>query len=391
MTLFARNTFFAAFIGISMAVVLVPSAFAQPIETPADFAVIMDYESGEVLFEKNARVPTAPASMSKLMTVAILFERLSNGSLSLSDKFSVSEKAWRTGGSKMWVRVDTEIEIANLLRGIIVQSGNDACIVVAENISGTEEAFAELMNAKAREWGLNDSTFANASGLPDPNQKMSTLDLAILSRKIIQEYGDYYSLFSESKFTWENIEQPNSNPLLSAFEGADGLKTGRTDESGFGLVGSAFKGDNRRILVVNGLDSARQRNTEATRLLRVAFNDFETKVFFAPEAVVGEAETFKGKSKTVPLVVKDQVDLLLHRSLHETTSAKIFYTGPVSAPISAGQQIGYLRVVTETGTGKEYPLYAGASVDEVGFFGKVSLAARKLFLKPERSSADSEQ
>lgn len=360
-------------------------AVAQPVKTTADFAVIMDYETGEVLFEKNARTPTAPASMSKLMTTAIVFERLKEGTLSLSDKFSVSEKAWRMGGSKMWVRVDTEIELANLLRGVIIQSGNDACIVIAENISGSEDAFAELMNAKAREWGLNDSTFANATGWPHPDHKMSTRDLALLARKIISEYSEFYQLFAETEFTWEKIRQPNRNPLLTVFDGADGLKTGRTDESGFGLVGSAIKGDARRILVLNGLESARERNSESARLLRLAFNDFGTKVFYPAESVVGDASVFKGKSKTIPLIVKDQVDLLLHRSLHDTTKATVVYTGPVSAPIAAGQQIGYLRVVAESGNGKEYPLYAGASVAEVGFFGKVSIAARKLFLKPDRS------
>lgn len=356
-----------------------------PLDTAADYAVIMDYRTGEVLYEKNARMPTAPASMSKLMTVAIVFEKLKDGSLSLDDKFDVSEKAWRMGGSKMWVRVDTQIPLLDLLRGIIVQSGNDACIVVAENISGSEEAFAELMNAKAREWGLADSTFANPTGWPDENQKMSMRDLALLTRKIINEYGEYYALFKEREFTWEKIRQPNRNPILDTFEGADGLKTGHTEESGYGLVGSAVRNDERRIVVVNGLSSERERATEATRLLRAAFNDFTSKTLYEPGDVVGDAMVFKGRADTAPLIVKEPVRLIVHRSKLDKTKASIVYEGPVPAPVRPDQQIGYLRVEVEGGAAKEYPLYAGRGVGELGVLGKIGLAAKTLLAKPAPS------
>jgi len=380
--------FFGFFFAAAAALLASLSAgAAQPLTTPAEYALIMDYRTGEVLFEKNARVPTAPASMSKLMTVAIVFERLSNGSLSLSDKFDVSEKAWRKGGSKMWVRVDTKIELKDLLRGVVVLSGNDACIVIAENISGSEEAFAELMNRKAREWGLNDSTFANATGWPDENQKMSMRDLALLTRKIIHEYGSYYALFAEREFTWEKIRQPNRNPLLDTFDGADGLKTGHTEESGYGLVGSALRGGERRIVVVNGLSSEKERSTESTRLVRAAFNDFATKTFYAPGDVVGEAQIFKGKAKTAPLIVKEPVKMIVHRSMLDKTSANVVYEGPVAAPIRADQQIGYLRVEVEGGDAKEYPLYAGRGIAELGVFGKIGLAAKTLLAKPEPQAA----
>lgn len=358
-------------------------AAAQPIETPGEYAVIMDYRTGEVLFEKNARTPTAPASMSKLMTAAIVFERLKDGSLKLSDEFDVSEKAWRMGGSKMWVRVDTAITVENLLRGIIVQSGNDACIVVAENIAGSEDAFAELMNKKAREWGLTDSTFANATGWPHENQKMSMLDLAVLTRKIIRDFPEYYGLFAEREFTWEKIPQGNRNPLLDAFDGADGLKTGHTEESGYGLVGSAVKDGERRIVVVNGLTSTRERSNEAARLMRVAFNDFTRKTFFEPGDSVGEALVFKGKEKTAPLIVGDPVTAIVHRSLADKSRATVVYNGPVAAPIKENQQIGYLRVEIEGGEAKDYPLYAGVAVKEMGVFGKIGLAAKMLLAKPE--------
>ena len=381
--------FAAAFALLAAMQIAAPSgALAQPdaapaVSTAADFAVIMDYRTGEILFDKNGRTPTAPASMSKLMTVAIVFERLKNGSLSMSDTFKVSEKAWRKRGSKMWVRVDTEIALENLLRGVIVQSGNDACIVIAENISGSEEAFAELMNQKAREWGLKDSTFANATGWPDPNQKMSMRDLATLARKIIHDYPEYYALYSEREFTWEKIRQSNRNPLLASFDGADGLKTGHTEESGYGLVGSALKDGERRIVVVNGLASERERSTESARMMRIAFNDFTTRNFFRSGDVVADAEVFKGKDNVVPLVLDEPVNLIVHRSVINDVSATVVYEGPVAAPIRERQQIGFLKVEAPNGQPREYPLYAARAVDEKGFFGKVGLAARRLLAKPE--------
>lgn len=355
----------------------------EPLTTPAEYALIMDYRTGEVLYEKNARTPTAPASMSKLMTVAILFERLKDGSLKLTDEFSVSEKAWREReGSSMWVRVGDDIPVLDILRGIIVQSGNDACIVVAENIAGSEEAFAELMNRKAREWGLNDSTFANAHGMPHPNQKMSMRDLGLLTRKIIFEYGQYYALFAEREFTWEKIRQANRNPILDTVDGADGLKTGHTEESGYGLVGSAVQGAERRIVVVNGLSSSRERATESARLIRVAFNDFTDKTFYEPGQIVGEALVFKGRDKTVPLIAAEPVNMILHRSFVDGAKAIVVYDGPVTAPIRENQQIGYLKISIPNGAAREYPLFAGADVRETGVWGKIGMAAKKLLAKP---------
>ena len=360
-----------------------------PVETAGNYAVIMDYRTGEILYEKNARTPTAPASMSKLMTAAIVFERLKEGSLQLTDMFDVSEKAWRMGGSKMWVRVDTQISVENLLRGIIVQSGNDACIVVAENIAGSEEAFAELMNAKAREWDMLDSTFANATGWPHENQKMSMRDLALLTRKIIRDFPEYYGLFAEREFTWEKIRQGNRNPLLDAFDGADGLKTGHTEESGYGLVGAAVKDGERRIVVVNGLNSERERSNESARLMRIAFNDFTRQTLFTKGETVGEAMVFKGKEKTAPLIVDQSVSAIVHRSLLNATKATVIYDGPIAAPVLANQQIGYLRVEAANGDAKDYPLYAGANVNELGIFGKIGLAAKTLLAKPETTAEES--
>ena len=358
-----------------------------PISTPAEFAIIMDFDTGEALFSKNADVQTAPASMSKLMTVAITFDLLKSGSLSLDDKFDVSKKAWRMGGSKMWVRVDTQITVENLLRGVIIQSGNDACIVLAENIAGSEEAFAELMNRKAREWGLNDSTFANASGWPHPDHKMSMRDLGELARKLIKDYPEMYAIFSEKEFTWEKIRQDNRNPILSGFVGADGLKTGHTEESGYGLVGSATQDGKRRIIVVNGLDSDKARRSESRRLMGIAFNDFATKTFHRAETVVGEAKVFGGKESTTPLVLAEDISMILHRSSLSDVKSTIVYEGPLKAPVKLGQQVGYLRVDTKQGS-KEYPLFSYAQVDELGFFGKVGLAAKTLLIKPPKADKD---
>ncbi|MFQ5562930.1 MAG: D-alanyl-D-alanine carboxypeptidase family protein [Parvularculaceae bacterium] len=363
----------------------------SPITTLAEYALLMDHKTGAVLFEKNADTPTAPASMSKLMTVAIVFERLKEGSLKLSDKLHVSEKAWRKGGSKMWVRVDTDISLENLLRGVIVQSGNDACIVIAENISGSEEAFADLMTRKAREWGMNNSTFSNATGWPDDGQKMSMRDLGILARKIIRDYPEYYAIFAEREFTWEKIRQENRNPLLNLFDGADGLKTGHTEESGFGLVASARRNGERRIIVVNGLGSEKERATEAQRLMRIAFDDFTQKTLYMPGDIVGEALVFKGKDKSVPLITHEAVELIVHRSSADTVNAKMVYEGPVGAPIAENQQIGFLRVELPGGDAREYPLFAGRAVEELGIFGKIALAARTLLVKPESETEASAQ
>lgn len=359
------------------------SAQDSPISTPAKHAIIMDYATGAILFEKDADTPTAPASMSKLMTVAIVLERLKSGELKPTDELMVSERAWREReGSTMYVRVNTKITVMNLLRGVIVQSGNDACIVLAENIAGSEEAFAELMTRKAREWGMNDSTFANATGLPNPKHLMSMRDLAILSRKIIHDYPEYYALFAEREFTWEKIRQPNRNPLFDLVDGADGLKTGHTQESGFGLAGSAVQDGVRRIIVLNGLSSDKERALESQRLMRIAFNDFTTKTLYKPGDIVGDALVFKGAATNVPLITKEPITMILHRSLTDAVKATIVYEGPVAAPVAESQQIGTLRVATGADA-REYPLFAGRAVKETGILGKITLAAKTLLARPQ--------
>lgn len=361
------------------------------VTTKAPYAIIMDYETGAVLYEKNADTPTHPSSMSKLMTAAIVFERLKSGQLKLTDEFPVSVKAWKMEGSKMWTRVDTKIPLDALLQGVIVQSGNDACVVIAEGIAGSEEAFAELMTKKAREWGLANSTFANSTGWPDDNHKMSTRDLALLARKIIRDFPEYYPLYAQKEFTWEKIRQPNRNPLLYSFKGADGLKTGHTETAGYGLVGSAQIDGQRRIIVVNGLASEKERAAETERLMRIAFNDFTKRTLYQAGAIAGDALVFAGKSPTVPLVAGEAISMIVSRADAASLSARVIYEGPVEAPIEKGQQIGVLRITQGSSEAREFPLYAGEAVKAVGPLGRIGLAAKTLLGKPPAAESPSGQ
>ncbi len=369
-----RTHSIAAVIGILIAFVTLPlraELTLNPIETAADYAVLMDAETGEVFFEKGGDVPTAPASMSKLMTVAVLFDALKQGIYTLDDTFTVSRKAWRKDGSKMWVLVGTEISIADLLRGIIVQSGNDACIVVAEGMEGSEEAFAERMTKFGREIGLTNSAFKNATGWPDPEHVMSARDLAILARYLITEHPDLYKFFAETEFEWSDINQPNRNPLLLMNMGADGLKTGHTEASGYGLVGSAIRGDRRIIVVVNGLRSSSERAGESRRLLNIGFREFKSYELFAAGSEVGRAQVWMGENPRVPLMVNDPVKVNVHRRARKGLVVKLAYTGPVRAPLLAGDQVGVLNIDAPGMAPKSVPVYAATDVKKTGFTGRI--------------------
>ena len=348
-------------------------AQAQQVETRAKYAIMMDHETGAVLMEKNADELMAPASMSKLMTLAVLFQRIKDGTLTLDDTFPVSEKAWKKGGSKMWVMVKTEVRIEDLIRGIIVQSGNDACIVVAEGISGTEDAFADEMTRFAREIGMEQSTFANSTGWPDPNQRMTARELAVLTRHIITEYPELYKYFAEKEFTWSDINQPNRNPLLYANVGADGLKTGHTEESGYGLTASAVGEDRRIILVVNGLGSESERSTEAQRLMRVGFRDFRLFELFQEGDTVGTAQVWQGEKERVKLRVDNQIKLFMRPQDRKRMKVTINYPQAVRTPIKRGDEIAEMRVVLPTGTTLVEPLHAAENVGPMGIFGKMGI------------------
>lgn len=352
---------------------------AQTISTPASHAYMVDLSTGTVLLEKNARTPMAPASMSKLMTTYMIMERLKNGSIGMEDTFNVSRKAWKKGGSKMFVRVNTRVKVQDLLRGIIVQSGNDACIVIAEGLSGTEDAFAAEMTKKAQQIGLEASTFRNSTGWPDPNHRMSARDIAVLSTRIIENFPEYYSIYSERTFTYSGIKQGNRNPLLyiDGF-GADGLKTGHTEESGYGLAASAQRGDRRLVLVVNGLKSVRDRRNESARLLDWGFRNFKKFDLFHKGQELEMAETWLGSQPTVPLVIDQDVRLTLPRASRKGMKATVTYNGPIAAPIEKGQVVGKLVLTAPGAKTMEYPLKAGEAVGQLGLFGRLGAALRHI-------------
>ena len=362
-----------------------PSSRAAEIPPPsidsiAKHVYLLDVSTGTILLEKNARTAMAPASMSKLMTLYMAFERLKDGRLKLSDTFPVSTRAWRKGGSKMFVRVNTRVSVEDLLRGVIVQSGNDACIVIAEGISGDEDAFADAMTRRAREIGLADSSFANATGWPDPRQRMSARDIAELSAILIRDYPEYYAYFRETEFVYNKIRQPNRNPLLSGTKGADGLKTGHTEESGYGLAASAVRDDRRLVLVVNGLSSKRTRASESRRLLEWGFRTFGSYPLFKAGEKVDEAAVWLGESATVPLVVDQDVRLSLPRAARRNMKVKVLYQGPIAAPIAKGAPVARIQISAPGYKTREIPLVAGSDIAQKGFVGRIGAAVRFVLL-----------
>jgi serine-type D-Ala-D-Ala carboxypeptidase (penicillin-binding protein 5/6) len=351
-------------------------------ETLAKAAILIDYDTGQVLYAKNVDEPLPTASLSKLMTIYMVFERLKDGRLQLDDTFSVSEKAWRMGGSKMFVEVGTKVRVEDLLHGIIVQSGNDACIVVAENLAGTEEAFAEQMTARAHELGLSNTTLRNAHGWPDPEHLMSARDLATLAGIIITEFPEYYEIFSETEFEFSGIRQYARNPLLHRDVGADGLKTGFTDDAGYSLVASAVRDGRRLILVLEGLETPGQRAREGERLLEHGFRDFKGYELFAAGAQVDTADIWLGDQSTVPLVTQDRVMIALTPDARRELQVRIVYDGPVPAPVAAGTTLAELEISAPGIEPRRVPLVAGADVQAAGLLGRVSSAIGYLIWGP---------
>lgn len=344
-----------------------PSAFAEGFETKAPYAILVDYDSGTVLFEKGADEHVQPASMAKLMTVEYVFSLLKQGKVSENDQFTVSEYAWRrggapAGGSAMYAKLNSRVPLHDLLRGLIVQSGNDAAIVIAEGIAGSEPAFVDLLNKRAKELGLKGSVFRNSNGLADPDQYVTVRDLATLARHIIQEYPDYYGIFSEPEFTWNNIRQTNRNPMLNDGIGVDGLKTGYIKESGYGITASAKRNDQRLILAITGLQSERDRETEARKLLDWGFRSFQQVTAFKADEVVAEASVYGGAMGRVPLKAKGPIRVLIGRDAGDTMKARAVYEGPLLAPVEAGAKVGSFRVWEGDRLVQETPLYTAAAV-----------------------------
>jgi len=342
-------------------------AVAQSFQTQAPHAILLDAESGTVLFEKAADEPFAPASMAKLMTVEILFHELEQGRITMDSEFVISENAWRKGGAKadgssMFAQLNSKVKVSDLLRGIVVQSGNDAAIAVAEGIAGTEDNFARMMNDRAKEIGLTKSVFRNATGYSHPEQKMTARELSKLAIHLIQTYPELYKIFSEKEFTWNKIRQQNRNPLLADFPGADGLKTGFLDESGYGLTGSAVQNNQRIILVMSGLKTARDRAAESRKLLDFGFRAFEARQLFAEGDLVGEAQVFGGDRREVSLVSPKPIRVLMPRGSGDKLAARVVYTGPLRAPVHKGAQVARLQVMRGDIQALDVPLYAGDDV-----------------------------
>lgn len=341
------------------------------VDTAARHVLLMDFETGATLLDKGADTSMPPASMSKLMTMYVVFDMIRKGRLRLDQMLPVSEAAWRMGGSKMFVALNETVSVENLAKGVIIQSGNDACVVLAEAIAGSERAFAEMMNEAGREIGLTGSTFRNSTGWPDPEHRMTARDLAVLARRIILDFPDHYRLYSERSFRWNNITQENRNPVLGRVQGADGLKTGHTEEAGFGLTASAKRGERRMILVVAGLPTMRARAEESERLLEWGFREFENVVLFRAQDTIEEVPVHLGERRTVPLVGGRDVVATLPRGWRNGLQAKLRYDAPVPAPIAKGQELGRLEVSGRGVPTMTLPLYAGADVERLGMIPRI--------------------
>ena len=366
--------FFAGFISASKA--------DQGFETGAKAAFLLDLETDQVLFEKNADLSIPPASMSKLMTAYMVLEQLKDGRLRTDDTLPISEKAWKKGGSKMFVEVGKRARIDDLLRGIIILSGNDACIVVAEGLAGSEENFAREMTEKGKEIGLTNSTFANASGWPHPEHRMTVRDLATLARRIIEDFPDYYYIFAEREFEYSDIRQPNRNLLLGRVRGVDGLKTGHTEEAGYGLVASAIRDERRLISVAVGLNTAKARALENERLLEHGFRRFRNYALMTEGQTIDLANVWLGRELTVPLIVDRAVKVSLTDKARRALRVKLLYDSPIPAPVAANDKIGIIKIEAPGLAYGDVPVFAGADVDKADFVGRVTGALEYLIFGP---------
>lgn len=341
---------------------------AQSFQSAAPYAVLLDSASGTVLYEKAADELMVPASLAKIATALVAFEDIAQGRLTLDSEIGISENAWRkgggvSGGSTMFAQLNSRVKLSDILQGLIVQSGNDAAIALAEAVAGDEATFARVMTERIRALGLGKSVFRNATGMGDPLQKVTAREMALLSDHIIKTYPELYKIFGQREFTWNKIRQQNRNPLLTMDIGADGLKTGNIDEAGFGLVGSAVQNGQRLIVVVNGLKSSRDRAQESRKLLEWGFRAFETRSVFAAGEVIGEASVFGGEKGRIGLKAKGPINLLLPRGSNERLNARIVYQGPLRAPVREGAEIARLLVTRGDVKTLEVPLYAAETVE----------------------------
>ena len=350
------------------------SSSSKAYDTSAKHAFLIDFDTNQVLFEKNADVLMPPASMSKIMTAYLAFEEIKSGRLKLEDKILISENAWRKGGSKMFVKVNDEVAVSDILRGIIVQSGNDAAIALAEHLQGSEAAFADKMTKKARDLGLKKAKFKNATGWPDEEHKITARELGLLAKLTIMNFPNLYPIYAEKSFTFNNIKQGNRNPLLYDGSGSDGLKTGRTRAAGYGLTASVSKAGRRLVMVLNGMKSSSERKREARKLIEWGFREFDNYKIFEKGEIVTDIDVWLGKDKRVSAFIKEETILTVRRMDSEKVKTTVHYEEPLAAPIKQGQIVGTLKIKVPNQTLREYPLFAKQSIEKLGFWGRIIAA-----------------
>lgn len=355
-----------------------PAHAESVMQTAAKQAIVIDYDTGTVLLEKNSDEKMPTSSMSKVMTAYMIFDALKRGQLSLDQQLMVSEKAWKMEGSKMFIEVGKQIKVEDLIRGVIIQSGNDATVVLAEGLAGSEDVFAQNMTKKAHELGMTSSNFKNASGWPDPDHYSTARDLSTMAKSLIHEFPDYYKYYSEKEFTYNNIKQGNRNPLLYLNIGADGIKTGHTEAAGYGLIGSGTSNGRRVIFVINGLKDEKERAAEGAKLLEWGLKNFENKKLFKENSAVANAAVAMGSAKSVPLVVKDTFAVTLPSAAARNFKATVNYKEPLIAPVQQGQEVGSVLVEIPHAEPMKIPLYAGADVPKLGIFAGALEKARRL-------------
>ena len=364
---------------------LLSPAIAQDFDTKAKFDVLMDYQSGTLLYHKAADEALEPASMAKLMTIAVVFDELQRGRLTMNDEFFISEHAWRdggaaSGGSTMFAELNSKVKVSDLIRSVIIQSGNDAAIALAEGLGGTEETFARMMNQLGQEIGLSGSNFTNSTGLPDPNQYSTARDLATIARFIIAQFPEYYPIFSEPEFTWNGIRQENRNSLVEMGIGVDGLKTGHTEAAGYGTVVSTAATGRRLIAVLHGLTSMNERAEEARKLVTWGTRGFELIPVYPEGRIVAYANVYGGTSPQVALVGKGQIDLFIPKGAENCPTATVTYQAPILPPVQAGAELAKLNVMCNDVVVQVTPLYAAEAVEDGDIIRKALDALKELTL-----------
>ena len=371
-----KNTLNSLILSIS----LIFFAFnSNAIESIAKTALLIDLSTGEVLLDKNSEERTYPSSMTKIMTALMAFEKIKDGTLSMDQEFLISKKAWKMGGSKMFIEVDKKVKVSDLLLGVVVQSGNDASIAIAEGISGSEETFAIEMNNLAKKIGLTNTNFVNSSGWPNDNHYTTAKDLAIIAEYTLNEHPELYEMYAITEFTYSGIKQDNRNPLLYSFDGADGFKTGHTQAAGYGLVGSAKRGDRRLLLVLNGLETSRSRAQESLRLMDWGFNNFQLVDFYKQGEVVIEASTWLGKQEKVKLSSQQDISVSIPKTHISDMKVEVLVEEPIPTPISINDQVGLVQI-SYADKKFQYPLLASENIEQKGFFSRITSALYYLVL-----------